>query len=447
MCLPKPIGAPSGADFLSESVKHCTGLLIRTVSYRMLWQPLAFMPLSSVVSATSHGRGIHISTVWSLFAWKKTHMKPLHTPRYNHPLNKITAWLPGPILRWVEASALARIAMSCSASVCPLDRCAVVHTCPVKPEPRHVLWAIFNAAVVTSAREIPQCLGQIWSVCGWAGAGRCVGVVWVTKRHLRAEKDGRIRTENESSVALGGMILINDSPRSARLVFFSLLPAQPLAPIQWNTSRRCRPSLKVRVPPGALFRGTPPPPRLRGLLSLYPLRWKSPAASLWRCARCHGNSVLQTQKTGSGDVETFVLFSFAMSQGQLSITTSGLTHFDWRPNVRYFFSFLLSPVRYFEVVSSTRKNSVFLRAKDLAMAQSWYNAIQASIANLLPRTKEEMKVMQPGMEVKHLGWITEQVCKRLGRSWIVPSWWRDAVIYVVDSFGERVAVICRPSIM
>lgn len=42
----------------------------------------------------------------------------------------------------------------------------------------------------------------------------------MTKRHLQAEKDGRIRTEIGSSVALGGMILINDSPRSARLIFF-----------------------------------------------------------------------------------------------------------------------------------------------------------------------------------------------------------------------------------
>lgn len=63
---------------------------------------------------------------------------------------------------------------------------------------------------------------------------------------------------------------------------------------------------------------------------------------------------------------------------------------------------------------------MFLRAKDPAMAQSWYNGIQASIANLLPRVKDEMKLMQPGMEVKHLGWITEQVCEQR-RSLSVPS--------------------------
>ncbi|XP_037535750.1 alpha-1-syntrophin, partial [Nematolebias whitei] len=65
--------------------------------------------------------------------------------------------------------------------------------------------------------------------------------------------------------------------------------------------------------------------------------------------------------------------------------------------------------RYFEVISSNRKNSVFLRAKDPAMAQSWYNAIQAAAVHLLPRVKDEMKQMQLGMEVKHLGWLSEQV--------------------------------------
>lgn len=48
------------------------------------------------------------------------------------------------------------------------------------------------------------------------------------------------------------------------------------------------------------------------------------------------------------------------------------------------------------------------------MAQSWYNAIQAGAASLLPRVKEQMKSMQSGMEVKHLGWITEQVDVKSG---------------------------------
>ncbi|KAM6979858.1 alpha-1-syntrophin isoform 2-T2 [Aplochiton taeniatus] len=64
--------------------------------------------------------------------------------------------------------------------------------------------------------------------------------------------------------------------------------------------------------------------------------------------------------------------------------------------------------RYFEVISCNRKSSVFLRAKDPAMAQSWYNAILSGSASLLGRAKEELRAMMPGADVKHLGWITEQ---------------------------------------
>lgn len=71
---------------------------------------------------------------------------------------------------------------------------------------------------------------------------------------------------------------------------------------------------------------------------------------------------------------------------------------------------VLSPShRYFEVISSSRKSSVFLRAKDPAMAQSWYNAIQAGVSALVPRVRDELRAMQAGLEVKHMGWITEQV--------------------------------------
>lgn len=356
-------------------------------------------------------RNAHLNSLVIVYM-DENHIKPLHTPRYNHALSKITARLPGPILRWEEASALTRVVMPCSASLCPLDRCAVIHTFPVKPEPHHVLWAIFNAAVVTSARPIPQRLGQIWGMCGWVGGRRCLGIVGVIKLHLQADKDGSISVDIKS--ALFGLIsLLNDFPRLRLSPFFPLALSHPLAPTQWNTSRRCQPSLKVRVPLGVLFRGTLPPPRLRGLLSLYPQRWKSPAASLWRCARCHGNSVLQTQKTGSRDVQTFLLFTSEHRDSgtafHQNFWSDALTEGLINPALSPFSPPLCPPVRYFEVISATRKNSVFLRAKDPAMAQSWYNAIQNSIANLLPRMKDEMKVMQPGLEVKHVGWIAEQV--------------------------------------
>ncbi len=65
--------------------------------------------------------------------------------------------------------------------------------------------------------------------------------------------------------------------------------------------------------------------------------------------------------------------------------------------------------RYFEVVSSDRKKCVFLRAKDHAMAQAWYNAIQTGSTALLSSAKAELKALQPSLDVTHIGWIIEQV--------------------------------------
>ncbi|XP_062852717.1 alpha-1-syntrophin [Trichomycterus rosablanca] len=64
--------------------------------------------------------------------------------------------------------------------------------------------------------------------------------------------------------------------------------------------------------------------------------------------------------------------------------------------------------RYFEVISADRKHSAFLRAKDPAMAQSWYNAIQASSSALLSSVRDELRALQPGMDIIHIGWIIEQ---------------------------------------
>ncbi|XP_061795609.1 alpha-1-syntrophin [Nerophis lumbriciformis] len=99
--------------------------------------------------------------------------------------------------------------------------------------------------------------------------------------------------------------------------------------------------------------------------------------------------------------------------------------------------------RYFEVISPNRKNSVFLRAKDPAMAQSWYNAIQACRANLLPRVKEEMKSLQPGMEVKHLGWIIEQVVQGPERPVLAVLTDRELLLY--PSMPEGKDAISSPT--
>ncbi|KAJ0023435.1 hypothetical protein NQD34_003334 [Periophthalmus magnuspinnatus] len=99
--------------------------------------------------------------------------------------------------------------------------------------------------------------------------------------------------------------------------------------------------------------------------------------------------------------------------------------------------------RYFEVVSSNRKNSLFLRAKDPAMAQSWYNAIQAGAASLLPRVKEEMRSMQPHMEVKHLGWIAEQMTQGPEKPVLAVLTDKDLLLY--SSLPENKESLNNPS--
>ncbi|NXN98144.1 SNTA1 protein, partial [Rhinopomastus cyanomelas] len=71
--------------------------------------------------------------------------------------------------------------------------------------------------------------------------------------------------------------------------------------------------------------------------------------------------------------------------------------------------------RYLEVSSADGRAALFLRAKDEATAQSWLSAIQAGAGALLPRVKEELRAQLPGAgavagrDVKHVGWLTEQV--------------------------------------
>ncbi|NXX83685.1 SNTA1 protein, partial [Urocolius indicus] len=71
--------------------------------------------------------------------------------------------------------------------------------------------------------------------------------------------------------------------------------------------------------------------------------------------------------------------------------------------------------RYLELCSADGRIALFLRAKDEATAQSWLNAIQATAGALLPRVKEELRAQlagagaAAGRDVKHVGWLTEQV--------------------------------------
>uniref|UniRef100_A0A8C3KH44 Syntrophin alpha 1 n=2 Tax=Calidris pygmaea TaxID=425635 RepID=A0A8C3KH44_9CHAR len=71
--------------------------------------------------------------------------------------------------------------------------------------------------------------------------------------------------------------------------------------------------------------------------------------------------------------------------------------------------------RYLEVCSADGRLALFLRAKDEATAQSWLSAIQANASALLPRVKEELRAQLAGAgavagrDIKHVGWLTEQL--------------------------------------
>ncbi|XP_035236955.1 alpha-1-syntrophin-like [Anguilla anguilla] len=85
--------------------------------------------------------------------------------------------------------------------------------------------------------------------------------------------------------------------------------------------------------------------------------------------------------------------------------------------------------RYIEVVTADRKSSLFLRAKDPAVAQSWFNAIQAGTNALLPRVKEELRGMQGGKEVKHIGWLTDQALQGSEKHVLALLTERDLLLY------------------
>ncbi|KAI6074141.1 hypothetical protein LUU34_01173900 [Aix galericulata] len=71
--------------------------------------------------------------------------------------------------------------------------------------------------------------------------------------------------------------------------------------------------------------------------------------------------------------------------------------------------------RYLEVCSADGRVALFLRAKDEATAQSWLGAIQGAVGALLPRVKEELRAQLAGAgtaggrDVRHVGWLTEQL--------------------------------------
>ncbi|GCC16649.1 alpha-1-syntrophin [Chiloscyllium punctatum] len=71
--------------------------------------------------------------------------------------------------------------------------------------------------------------------------------------------------------------------------------------------------------------------------------------------------------------------------------------------------------RYIDLSSADGKSSVSLRLKDSATAQSWFSALHGNASALLPMVKAEMRTLAGNSgvagskEIKHVGWLTEQV--------------------------------------
>lgn len=87
-----------------------------------------------------------------------------------------------------------------------------------------------------------------------------------------------------------------------------------------------------------------------------------------------------------------------------------------------------SPRRLIELHSPDSRNTLILRCKDTATAHSWFTALHANIAALLPQVLAELNAMlgtggaaAGGREVKHIAWLAEQVCAT-GAVLEVPLW-------------------------
>ncbi|XP_048464316.1 alpha-1-syntrophin [Rhincodon typus] len=71
--------------------------------------------------------------------------------------------------------------------------------------------------------------------------------------------------------------------------------------------------------------------------------------------------------------------------------------------------------RYIDLSSADGKSSVSLRLKDSATAQSWFSALHGNASALLPMVKAEIRALAGNSgiagskEIKHVGWLTEQV--------------------------------------
>ncbi|XP_051887308.1 alpha-1-syntrophin [Pristis pectinata] len=77
--------------------------------------------------------------------------------------------------------------------------------------------------------------------------------------------------------------------------------------------------------------------------------------------------------------------------------------------------------RYIDLSPADGSSSVSLRLKDGAAAHSWFGALHGNAAALLPRVKSELRALggsagiAGSVELRHVGWLTEQVSGEVER--------------------------------
>ncbi|XP_069508234.1 alpha-1-syntrophin isoform X2 [Ambystoma mexicanum] len=98
--------------------------------------------------------------------------------------------------------------------------------------------------------------------------------------------------------------------------------------------------------------------------------------------------------------------------------------------------------RYLELCSADGRNSLFLRAKDEAGAQSWFNSIQTNICALTMRAKEELKMLV-GKEIKHMGWLTEQLTNDGKKNTLAVLTEKDLLFY--NSLPQNREALSKPT--
>uniref|UniRef100_H3ADU4 Syntrophin beta 2 n=1 Tax=Latimeria chalumnae TaxID=7897 RepID=H3ADU4_LATCH len=99
--------------------------------------------------------------------------------------------------------------------------------------------------------------------------------------------------------------------------------------------------------------------------------------------------------------------------------------------------------RLIELHSPDGRHSIVLRCKDTATAHSWFTAIHSNVASLLPQVLAEINTVlgttgsTASKEIRHIGWLAEQVRLEGGR-----QQWRPVIMALTEK--EILLFDCMP---